>query len=137
MAQLDTQGVVIKRGDGASPEVFTTIGEVNSIQGPGGSATTIDVTNLSSTAKNKKMGLIDEGQVTLEMKLDTADTAQTGLRTDRSNKTLRNFQIVLTDSPATTISFAAYVMSFALATAVDDVVTASVTLEIDGLVTWA
>lgn len=138
MTTLNSQGVTIARGDGASPEVFTALGEVKSIQGPGGSASVIDTTNLSSTAKEKAMGLQDEGQITLELNLDTDDTMQTGLRTDRTNQTLRNFKITLTDSsPATTLTFAAYVTNFSIAAAVDDVVTASVTLEISGAVTWA
>jgi len=138
MPELTTEGVTLARGDAASPEVFTTIGQVVSLQGPGGSATVIDTTNLSSTSKEKAMGLPDEGQITAEMNLDTDDTAQTGLRTDRDAKTLRNFKITLTDSsPATTLTFAAYVLSFVINSAVDDVIKASVTLEISGAVTWA
>lgn len=138
MATLNAQGVTLARGDAASPQVFTTIGEVKSIQGPGGSASVIDTTNLSSTAKEKQMGLMDEGQVTIELNLDTDDAQQTGMRTDRTNRTLRDFRITLTDSsPATTLTFAAYVLSFPVAAAVDDVITASVTLEVSGPVTWA
>ena len=138
MASLNAQGVTIGRGDAASPEVFTSLGEVKSIQGPGGQATVIDTTNLSSTAKEKQMGLQDEGQVTLELNLDVDDAQQNGLRTDRTNQTLRNFRITLTDSsPATTLTFAAYVLTFSIGAAVDDIVSASVTLEISGAVTWA
>lgn len=137
MATLNAQGALLKRGDAASPEVFTTIGEIKSVQGPGGTATVIDTTNLSSTAKEKQPGLKDEGQITLEMNLDTADTMQTGLRTDRDNQTLRNFTLTLTDSPATVLSFAAYVLGFTINLAVDDIINASVTLEISGAVTWS
>ena len=48
---LESQGMAIKRGDGASPEVFTTIPEVRSINGPDGSASEIDVSDLSSTSR--------------------------------------------------------------------------------------
>lgn len=137
MASLNSQGVLLKRGDGASPEVFTTIGEAKSIQGPGGSATEIDITNLSSTAKEIQPGLKDEGQITLELNLDTSDAQQTGLRTDRDNQTLRNFTLTLTDSPATVLSFSAYVLGFSIAAAVDDIISASVTLRVSGAVTWS
>lgn len=137
MPSLETQGVVIARGDGGGPEVFNAIGEVVSFQGPGGSASVIDVTHLGSAAKEKRMGLMDEGQFTFEMNLDTADTQHDGLRADRAARTLRNFQVTLTDSPATVISFSAYVLSFSIQGAVDDKIAASVTLEISGAVTWA
>ena len=134
---LKSQGVALKRGDGGGTEVFTTIGEVFSITGPGGSATVIDATHFQSTAKEKIMGLPDEGQVSLEMNLDPTDAEQTGLRSDRDAQTLRNFQLVLTDGGSTTISFSAYVMTFSISMAVDDKITASVTLEISGSATWA
>lgn len=138
MASLETQGVTIARGDGGTPtEIFSAIGEVISFQGPGGSASVIDVTNLSSLAKEKRMGLGDEGQFTFELNLDTADAEQTGLRADRTARVLRNFELTLTDSPATVLSFSAYVLSFSIQGGVDDKVGASVTLEISGVVTWA
>lgn len=134
---IETQGVEIKRGDGASPEVFTKIAEIASFDGPGGSAAVIDATSLDSTAREKLMGLADEGQFSFEMNLVPDDTAQTGLRTDRTNRTLRNFEIALTDAAATTLSFAAFVLEFAISGAVDDKVTANCTLEISGAVTWS
>jgi len=137
MPELESQGVLFKRGNGASPEVFSTVGQVVSFSGPSGSAAVIDVTNLSSTAKEKLMGLHDEGQISLEMNLDPADTAQMGLKTDRSNRTLRNFTLTLTDSPATVLSFSGYVLNFNIGGSVDAVITASVTIEIDGAVTWS
>lgn len=138
MAALVSQGAVLKRGDGGGPETFTAIGEVVSISGLGsGSASEIDVTSLSSTAKEFLMGLEDEGSITLSLNLDTADTMQTGLRTDRAAQTLRNFQLDLTDSGPTTISFAAYIQTFAVSIAVDDKIGLEVTLRISGAATWA
>lgn len=137
MASLETQGVTIARGDGATPtEVFTVIGELVSFQGPGGSASVIDVTHLGSAAKEKRVGLMDEGQFTFELNLDTSDAQQTGLRADRTARVLRNFELTLTDSPATVISFSAYVLSVPIQGAVDDKIGSSITLEISGPVTW-
>lgn len=135
---MEAQGVVFKRGDGASPEVFTAVGQIVSFQGPGGSASVIDITTLDSTAKEKQMGLPDEGQFTLELILNADNAQHLALKTDRANRTLRNFKLELTDaSPATTLSFAGYVLGFQLSGGVDDVVRASVTIEISGPVTWA
>lgn len=134
---IESQGVELQRGDGGGTEVFNVIGEVISFQGPGGQASVIDVTHLLSTAREKKIGLQDEGQVTLECNLVPGDTQQIGLRDDRTNRTRRNFRLVLTDGATTTLSFAAYVLGFSIQGAVDQVVRASITLEVDGPVTWA
>lgn len=132
-----TEGVVIARGDGASPEVFSTIGECTDFDGPSGQAAVIDATHFQSTAKEKIIGLPDEGQVTIGGNFIGANAQQTGLRTDRNNRTLRNFKITLTDSPATVLTFAAYVLSFAISGAVDDKIPFSATLEISGAVTYS
>jgi len=134
---LEAQGIAIKRGDGSSPESFTTIAEITDFDGPSGSASEIDVSSFDSTAKEFLIGLKDEGQFTFSCNLVPDDTSQSGLRDDRDNRDLRNFQITLTDSPATTLDFAAYVMSFATSGSVDAAITASITLRISGAVTWS
>lgn len=134
---LETQGVTLKIGDGASPEVFTAISEIIDFTGPGGQAAVIDVTSLDSTAREKRMGLPDEGQFTFNGILLPDDTGQSALRTARTGRTLKNFKLTLTDSPATTLSFSAYVLGFENSGGVDDVLRLSVTLEITGPVTWS
>ncbi len=134
---ITAQNVALLRGNGATPEVFTPIGEVTNFDGPGGSATVIDVTTLQSLAKEKRMGLQDEGQFTFEMNLDPSDTQQVGLRNDRTNRVLRNFRMVLTDTANTTLTFSAFVLEFKISGAVDEVVKANVTLEISGAVVWS
>lgn len=132
---LSSQGVDLKIGDGTSPEAFTSIGELTGIDGPGGQASVQDVTDLLSVAKEKKMGLPDEGQITLEMNFLPQDTQHAQLRTDRVNQTERNFQLVFTDSPATTWSFSAYVTGLSISNAVDATMTGSITLEVTGAIT--
>ncbi|HEX9768439.1 MAG TPA: phage tail tube protein [Kiloniellales bacterium] len=134
---IHSEGTLFQRGDGASPEVFATIGEVTDFDGPSGQAAVIDVTHFQSTFKDKLIGLPDEGQFTLSGNYVKSSTAQAGLKTDRTNRTLRNFKLTLTDSPATVLTFAAFVLSFSISAAVDDKVPFSVTLEISGPVTWA
>jgi predicted secreted protein len=131
-----TQGVAIQRGDGGGPEVFTTIGEITDFTGPGGSAAVIDATHFQSTAIDKLMGLPDEGQFSFNMNMVPGDAEQTGLRSDRSAQTLRNFKIILTDAGAMEITFAAFVLEFSIAGAQNDKVNASVTLEVSGAVTY-
>lgn len=132
---LKSQGIDFQMGDGGGTEVFATINEVMSISGPGGSAAVIDVTDLKSTAKEKRMGLQDEGQITLEINYIPTDTKHALLRTAKADGDPRNFRIIFTDAGTTQWDFAALVTGFAVSAAVDDVVKASVTLEVTGAIT--
>ena len=133
---LEAQGMLIKIGNGASPQVFTTISEIKTFSGPTGSAAVIDVTDLSSTAKEKRMGLADEGQLSFTINYIPDNTQHTLLRTQRASREETDFKMVFTDdSPSTTWSFSAFVTGFAVSGAVDNVVEANVTLEITGSIT--
>lgn len=135
---LEAQGMLIKIGNGASPEVFTTIKEIKTFSGPSGSAAVIDVTDLSSLAKEKRMGLADEGQLSFTINYIPNDTQHALLRAKRASRAETNFRMVFTDdSPATTWTFGAFVTGFAVSGAVDGVVEANVTLEITGAITEA
>ncbi|MFO7905800.1 MAG: phage tail tube protein [Pirellulaceae bacterium] len=132
---LDAQGIELKIGDGEDPEEFTVIPEIKTFSGPGGSATVIDVTDLQSAAKEKRMGLQDEGQLTFDINYIPADTEHAALRTARADQAETNFEMVFTDDPETTWAFSAFVTGFSVSGGVDGVVEASVTLEITGAIT--
>ena len=133
---LEAQGMLIKIGNGASPEVFSTISEIKTFSGPTGSAAVIDVTDLSSSAKEKRMGLADEGQLSFTINYIPDNTQHTLLRTRRASRDETDFKMVFTDdSPSTNWSFSAFVTGFAVSGAVDNVVEANVTLEITGSIT--
>lgn len=135
---LEAQGMELRIGNGASPEVFTAISEISTFSGPGGAATIIDVTDLSSLAKEKRMGLADEGQLSFTINYIPNDTQHALLRTQRANRQETNFKLIFTDdSPSTTWSFAAFVTGFSVTAAVDGVVQANVTLEITGAISEA
>lgn len=137
VTSVKTQGMTVGRGDGASPETYSDILGITSVQGPDGSAAEIDITALESTGKEFNMGLKDEGSVSLEIIFNPDDSEHTGLRTDRDNATLRSFRITFTNSPATTATFNAYVTNYSVSGQIDEVVRLSVTLRISGSVTWA
>lgn len=138
MAAIESQGTVLKIGDGGDPtEVFNAIGRVVSISGIGsGSSTEIDVTDLSSSGKEFLVGLKDEGEVSITMNLDTSDTYQDQLKTDWEQRNLRNFELALTDAANTVISFSAYVKTYGIEIGVDDKVPLNVALRITGAATW-
>ena len=126
---IETQGVTFTWNSQA-------IGEIVSFNGPGGSASVIDVTHLGSTRREKRMGIADEGQISFEINLVPGDAGQVALRADRSSRTKRTAVLTLTDTAGTTLTFDAYCMQFSIQGSVDNKIQASVTLEITGEVVW-
>ena len=137
MATIESQGVTLAISYGTSPTSFQTIGNIIDITGPGGAASVIDITNLASTAREKRMGLPDEGQVTFNVQLDPDNATHQLLRDARKNRQESQFRITLTDTTPTTLSFNGFVLNFSIAIAVDDVVKAAITVEVNGAVVWA
>ncbi|MDX1388469.1 MAG: phage tail tube protein [Acidobacteriota bacterium] len=132
---VSSQTSQFKIGDGGGPETFNAVGDVKRIGGPTGSATVLDASDLDSTAREKKMGLFDEGQISVEGNWTGADTYQDQMRTDRANKTQRNFQIAFANGDIA--DFAGFVLTFDVAAGVDELLTFASTIEITGAVTWS
>jgi len=133
---LDSQGMTIGiAATLASPPVYALITEVKDITGPGGSATEIDASDLSSTAKEFRMGLQDEGQVTLTLNYIPTNTQHALLRSQRAAQALTYFQLTFTDSPTTEWSFTAFVQEISISNSVDALTEGSITLRVSGAVT--
>lgn len=114
------------------------IAGVVGFNGPDGSAQVIDATHLRSTAKEKKIGLRDEGSLSLELNYLPKDPGQAALQAARTANTKVSIRITLTDdSPATTATFDAYVPDFQIKGGVDEKVSATCKMEITGAVTWS
>lgn len=127
-------GTLLKRGDGGSPETFTTIAEVKSISGPNMSSDVIDVTTHSSAAagawREKIASLIDPGELSFDINLIPASSGHISLRTDFVNRTKRNFKIQFPDVGLTTWSVEGIVTGFECEAPTDDVLAASITITI-------
>lgn len=135
-------GTFIKIGDGASPEVFATIAEVMSINGPSLSLETIDVTTHSSGEPWRQFigGLLDAGEVSFDINFIPTSTTHSftaGLLKDMTDRTQRNFKLVFPDTGGTSWVFTALVTSFECTEAIDDVIKAAVTLKLSGVPTLA
>ncbi len=137
MAVFRGTGTNFQRGDGASPESFTTVGDVTQISGPQITKDEIEVTALDSTAKEFLGALDDPGELTLELNWNPQDTEHVNLRTDAEGSTVRNYRVVWSDVSSTQVTFAAEVMEFTISTEAQDAVKASVRLKISGALTWA
>lgn len=131
---IAVQGTLVQRGNGATPEVFTTIGEVTGIPGLGGAAPNFtEVTHLLSTRKEYRRGLPDEGEITLPMNLIPTDPAQIGLWADLDSGDVRNFKITFKDG--STVQFGAIVSQLPIAGERDGVLTVDAVLRITGVIT--
>lgn len=136
---IESQGTKLAYSTGGSPSSFTDIGNITAINGLGGGAPPVnDVSNLDSTFREKMMGLPDEGQLSVSFNPDPDNAVHQALRTARKNRTRLEFRGTLTDTaPATVAQFFGYVMTFALDVAMGQPVRGSMTIEIDGEVSWS
>lgn len=128
----------LKRGDGASPEVFTTVAEVRSINGPTMSVEVVDVTNHDSTGavREKKPSLIDPGQISFDLNFQPNEGTHdetTGLIDRFENRSIDNYQLVFPSTIAT-YQMAAFVVGMPITFPTDDVITSNVTLEVTGAI---
>lgn len=129
-------GTQFKRADSDSSDpTFTAIAEVNSITGPNLSRGTIDVTSLDSTGGYREFigGFRDGGEVSLEMNftLDGYDK----MKDDFESSVLRDYQIILPDTGATTFEFSGLVTAIGMGIPLDNKVTSSVTIKVSGQIT--
>lgn len=132
-------GIKLKRGDGATVEGFSVIGEVTGFKGPSEKAPQLDATSFDSTAMEFVAGLPDNGEVTFDCLFVGSNVQQQGLRTDLRAGTVRNFQLNLNDhdTDPTVCSFAAIVTGAPeVAASVNQVVKGSCSLRITGTPTW-
>jgi hypothetical protein len=138
-AVIKSQGCTIAKGNAASPEVFTTIAEVNTISGPTSDNPEIDVTSLGDTAKAFISGLVDNGEVSLNLGFDPTAATQQALFTDQAAGSTNeaNYRLTFTDSPQSTFTFSAWVRNVSVNASVDSAVTLDATLRVTSALTIA
>lgn len=109
-------GCLLKAGDGAGTEVFTTIAEVTSFSYSGMEASFIDVTHMTSPNAIREVipSLIEPGTISFEMNFVPDSATHDAIRTDLAARTKRNFKLVFTDATPSTWSFSGYYKSFAV-----------------------
>jgi hypothetical protein len=129
----------LQRGDGAAPENFNSIIEITSIKGPGAKVDMKDATSMSSPGQVKEIiaGLEDPGQVQLTVNWVPGDPQHRLLLADKSNKTLKNFKVVLPPAIGLTWTFAGLVSAFEPDYPLDDKIVATIMIDISGPATLA
>ena len=119
----------------AEGHTMQNIGQVVSFNGPAMSAAIIDVTNLASTAKEKKVGVYDGGQISLSVVLDNeASNAvlHLELEDDLRARTKRHFDIRFTETATIvgSVYFEGYVTGFNITGSVDNALMADITFAV-------
>lgn len=127
---------LLKFGDGAGSETFSTVAEVRSLSGPQMSVNMVDVTNHSSSVPwvEKVATLLDAGVITFMINLNHSDPTHdntTGVLYTFTNRIRRNMKIYLPDSTLF-MSMAGYVSKFSCAFAVAGVQEATIDVTVVG-----
>jgi len=139
MSRATGPGFLLQVGDGATPEVFTTIAEVRDIRGPAIKRDTIDVTNQSSPNGWEEIvrSIKRTGEVTFPCNFNPTDPTldqTTGLLADidSDDPDPRHYQLLLNDADDTMWSFSGFITGFDQTAPVAGVLTADVTIKVTG-----
>ena len=135
-------GTLLKIGDGAGSESFTTIVEVTDVGWGGMKVSLADVTNHGSVNAFKEVvpTTVDPGQVKFSVNFLPSALTQSftyGLLRDIAARNKRNFQLVFPTPAPTTWAFSAYVTGFDQKGPADGKLAADFTLDITGYPTFA
>jgi hypothetical protein len=134
------QGTTISISSNVTTPVYTVIKNVTTIDGiQGGSASDIEVTNLSSVAKEFVTGLIDNGEISLNVKYDYADAGQGIVQTALTNSALCIFKVALPvaagETTGASFTFQGTPKTFSKSIGVDGVIESSISIKVSGSVT--
>ena len=116
------------------------IGDVLSISTPSVSVATIDTTGIADVFRTFLGGTIDSGEMSLEVMYDPNSTAGTALEAEwesTASAAPTAKTCVITFSDSSTYTFSAILTGFSASVAIDDKVTASVSLKVSGSITVA
>lgn len=139
-------GTLLKRGNGASPEVFTPVAEITSITPPQAESDDVEVTHMESPGRTKEYiaGMVEAGEAAFKGNWIPGNATQdhlVGVLADQKAGTVRNWQIVVppgTAAPAgLTWSFSGYVKKFNPDISVSDKLSFDASIKVSGASTYA
>lgn len=123
----------VSSGALSATPVWTNIVNVSDITGFDGKAAEIDITDLDSTAKERRLGLQDWGTLTLTTFINFKEASHAALLAAKKAGTALTFRVTLSD--ASTIVFSAFVATFPISAKVDAVYSGAIALTITGDIT--
>src|SRR5690348_6479592 len=133
--EIAVQGVLLQFGNGASPETFETIANIEKFSWPM-KARVVDTSNVSDQYQRQLPTLIETGTVTMDVFWRMGDDSHNQLRNLLISRVAgqpvkRDFQIVYPDGSSVDV-FSAYVTSFQITGQVAQVFKATITLSATG-----
>ena len=135
VVDIDTTGkTIVGTSATATPSAWIQIKELKAFKPSGASATKIDVTDLDSTAKEYRSGLVDNGTFSADIHILETDAGQIAALAQFVGSLTKNMKLV---SPAKTRTFNATCLKFPTTpdSAVDSVQTGNAEWQINGSVT--
>ena len=116
----------------------TTIPCVQSFDGPGMTTPIIDVSDLSDTARNKiSSALFDGGQITTNVFFEPDNAVHDAIADAVIAGTSAAIVVTFADAGTTTYSFNAFATELTPSGSTGEVLTTSITFDVDGTVTIA
>jgi len=104
-------GILLKAGDGGTPEAFTSIAELVSLTPGSKTRNVIDVSNHNEGVSANILGMLRNGPVKAVMNWLPTDVTHTLLETDMDANTERNYRITYPPSGLPYDTFAARISS--------------------------
>ena len=106
---MEVEGMTLKAGNGASPEVFSTILGFREIPKLAKTRSQRDRTEVTDTQQKLYPGQEQASVFTLVCKYYGGNTLHEAMHTAYTDKTADNYKIVGSDSPASEWPFTAYI----------------------------
>jgi len=129
-------GSILQAGDGATPEVFTSVAEITELVPPAMSKDSIDVTNHGSSDGYREFipGMRDGGEVSFKanwLPTNATHDGTTGLLESFNDDELHNWKIIAPDT-LITIAFSGFLTAFEPDTPLEGQGTLSGTIKVSG-----
>lgn len=133
MAGKTAQGTTISRETSLGSGTFQQFAHVRSFNGPSTENPEIDVSTLESTGKEYEGGLVDYGDLTLELNFDHDDSLhQQAIADMEANPPTKTGWRITFVNPTVSYTWTAFVKSFSISGEVDGVYQATMTLRLSG-----
>lgn len=132
-------GTLFASGNGAVPEVFTTLAEVTNITPPGWARDTVDASHEQSPGAHREFiaGLADAGEVSMDINYVPGGAAAAALEAEKAltgSSAAINRRITFPDGSYMT--FTGILTAFEPDAPIDDKMSASLTFKVSGVPTF-
>jgi hypothetical protein len=133
MAGKVAQGTILARETSLGSASFVALANVTSWDGPSTENPEIDTTALNSAAKEFEGGLIDFGELTLEINYDPNNATHQQIFADmEANPPTKTGWRITFVNPTINFTWPAFVKGFSISGSVDEKISGSLTLRLAG-----